>query len=225
MIDIQHLSKSYPTELGRKYVFRDLNFTMPEGAGVGLLGRNGAGKSTLLRILGGIEAPDAGRVLTNKSISWPVGLAGGFQGSLSARDNIMFVCRVLGATGAEMREKIAYVEEFAEVGEYFDLPLNTYSSGMRARVTFGTSMAFDYDYYLIDEVMAVGDPIFRKKANAVFRDKLANASVILVSHNMNDIKEMCSTVVVVERGEAAVYKDVAEGIEAYTGALKGSAKK
>ncbi len=225
MIDIQHLSKSYPTELGRKYVFRDLNFTMPEGAGVGLLGRNGAGKSTLLRILGGIEAPDTGRVVTNKSISWPVGLAGGFQGSLSARDNVIFICRVLGATGAEMREKIAYVEEFAEVGEYFDLPLSTYSSGMRARVTFGTSMAFDYDYYLIDEVMAVGDPIFRKKANAIFREKLANASVILVSHNMNDIKEMCSTVVVVERGEAMVYMDVAEGIEAYTGALKGSAKK
>lgn len=225
MIDIQHLSKSYPTQMGRKYVFRDLNFMMPEGSGVGLLGRNGAGKSTLLRILGGIEAPDRGRVVTDKSISWPVGLAGGFQGSLSARENVRFICRVMGASGEEMRQKVAYVEEFAELGEYFDLPIGTYSSGMRGRVTFGTSMAFDYDYYLIDEVMATGDPNFRKKASAVFREKLKTASVILVSHNMNDIREMCSTVVVVERGEAVVYKDISEGIDAYTGALKGSAKK
>jgi capsular polysaccharide transport system ATP-binding protein len=224
MIEIRNLTKSYPTELGRKYVFRNLNFAVPEGSGIGLLGRNGAGKSTLLRILGGIEAADRGKVVTDKSISWPVGLGSGFQGSLSARENVRFVCRVLGANGEEMKAKEAFVEEFAEIGEYFDLPLSTYSSGMRARVTFGTSMAFDYDYYLIDEVMAVGDPNFRKKASAVFRDKLQKASVILVSHNMNDIREMCTAVIVVERGEAAVYKDLAEGIEAYTGALKGSAK-
>jgi capsular polysaccharide transport system ATP-binding protein len=222
MIELRGLTKSYPTPHGRKYVFKDLNFTLPAGSGVGLIGRNGAGKSTLLKLLAGLDSPDRGEVVTNESISWPVGLGSGFQGSLSARDNVRFVCRVFGATGAEKREKIEYVEKFAEIGDYFDLPMRTYSPGMKSRVGFGMSMAFDFDYYLIDEVMAVGDPIFRKKAAAVFREKLAGAGVILVSHNHKDIKDFCSTVVFLHNGHAAVYDDVDEGLAAFQELLKAS---
>lgn len=222
MIELRHLTKSYPTQHGRKYVFRDLNLKLPSGSGVGLIGRNGAGKSTLLNLLGGLDVPDHGEVVTNDSISWPVGLSGGFQGSLSGRDNARFVCRVFGATGALMREKVAYVEAFAEIGDYFDLPMRSYSPGMRARVAFGISMAFDFDYYLIDEVMAVGDPLFRKKAAQVFREKLAGAGVILVSHNHKDIKDLCSTVVFIHNGHASVYDDVDEGLAAFQELLKAA---
>jgi capsular polysaccharide transport system ATP-binding protein len=224
MIELRNITKYYPTEFGRKYVFRNLNFTFPSGAGVGLLGKNGAGKSTLLRILGGIENPNSGSVVCDENISWPVGLSGGYAGNLSARDNAMFVCRLHNFAGEQMREKVAFVEEFAEIGDYFDLPMKTYSSGMRARVTFGISMAFDFDYYLIDEVMAVGDPSFRKKAQNVFKEKLERASVILVSHNMNDIKELCTSVILVDRGETTIYPTVEEGLEAYTGVLRGKKK-
>ena len=222
MIEVKNLTKSFPSRVGRKYVFRNLNVVFPTGTDVGLIGRNGAGKSTLLRLLGGIDAPDSGAVITDQSISWPVGLSGGFQGALSARDNVKFVCRVMGATGPEMRERVAYVESFAEIGDYFDLPMRTYSPGMRSRVTFGTSMAFDFDYYLIDEVMAVGDMIFRKKAAAVFREKLERAGVIMVSHNHKDIKDMCSSLIVVHNGEAKVYQDVDEGLKVFDDIVKAA---
>ena len=221
MIELRNLTKYYPTERGRKYVFRDLNVTFPGGHSIGVLGRNGAGKSTMLRILGGLEAPDSGEVVCDESISWPVGLSGGFQGSLSARDNVRFVCRVFGASGAEQERIIKYVEDFAEIGDYFDLPVGIYSHGMKSRVTFGTSMAFDFDYYLIDEVMAVGDPIFRKKSSAVFKQKLDGASVILVSHNLKEVAEMCDSAIVVERGSVKVFNDVQEGITYYQEMLKG----
>jgi capsular polysaccharide transport system ATP-binding protein len=220
MIELRNLTKYYPTDRGRKYVFRDLNVIFPGGHSIGVLGRNGAGKSTLLRILGGIEAPDEGEVLCDESISWPVGLSGGFQGSLSARDNVRFVCRVFGAYDEEMERIIKYVEDFAEIGDYFDLPVAMYSHGMKSRVTFGTSMAFDFDYYLIDEVMAVGDPIFRKKSSAVFKEKLEDASVILVSHNLKEIADLCDSALVVERGEVHVFEDVQEGLTFYQDLIK-----
>jgi capsular polysaccharide transport system ATP-binding protein len=224
MIELRNITKYYPTDHGKKYIFRDLNVVFPGGSSIGLMGRNGAGKSTLLRILGGIEAPDFGEVVCDESISWPVGLSGGFQGSLSARDNVRFVCRVFGASKAETERIINYVEDFAEIGDYFDLPVGTYSHGMKSRVTFGTSMAFEFDYYLIDEVMAVGDPIFRKKSAAVFKEKLEGASVILVSHNLKEISEMCDSAIVVERGQVRVFDDVQEGIAFYQDTIKVTTK-
>lgn len=217
MIELQHLTKSYPTPHGRRYVFRDLSFTFPEGANVGLIGPNGAGKSTLMRLIGGIDAPDSGRVVSRASISWPVGLSGGFQGSLTGRDNVQFVCRLYGASGEALREKVRYVQDFAEIGEYFDLPVKSYSSGMRSRLAFGLSMAFDFDYYLIDEVMAVGDAQFQHKCKDVFRSKLERSRLILVSHNMKDIAQYCNVVVLVRQGQATLYTDVQEGIAAYQG--------
>ena len=215
MIVLENITKSYPMTHGRHYVFRNLSFTFPEGSSIAILGPNGAGKSTLMRILGGIDKPDSGRVITDKKISWPVGLSGGFQGSLSARDNVKFVCRVYGYLGEALRERVRYVEEFAEIGKYFDQPMKNFSSGMRSRVGFGLSMAFDFDYYLIDEAGAVGDPKFKEKSKAVYDEKRKNSNVILVTHNISEVRELCQHVVVVREGQATVYADIEEGIAVY----------
>lgn len=215
MISLDNVTKSYLTLGGRKFVFRNLTFGIPEGVNVGLIGRNGAGKSTLMRLLSAVELPDSGKIVTKGRLSWPVGLTGGMQKNLTGRDNVKFVCRVQGFRRTSMQEKIRYVQEFAEIGEYFDQPVSTYSSGMRARLAFGTSMAFDFDYYLIDEVMSVGDARFRAKSRKIFNERLQRGKVILVSHNMNFIRELCNVVVHLDRGRVTLYDDVAKGITAY----------
>nr|WP_175586164.1 ABC transporter ATP-binding protein [Pseudomonas sp. CM27] len=213
---MRNVTKSYLTPKGRRYVFRNLSLAIPPGKNIGLIGRNGAGKSTLMRLLGGADVPDSGTIVTDRSISWPVGLTGGFQGSMSGRDNIKFVCRVYGAEGEAMREKIRYVQEFAEIGTWIDEPIKTYSSGMRSRVAFGLSMAFDFDYYLIDEVMSVGDAQFKRKCRKVFRQKLKTSNVVLVSHSMSEISKLCDIVLLVKDGGIEIYEDVMEGIKAYS---------
>ncbi|HMO46726.1 MAG TPA: ABC transporter ATP-binding protein [Rubrivivax sp.] len=220
MLELENITKSYPTIHGRRYIFRDLSFSFPAGANIGLIGRNGAGKSTLLRLLGGIDMPDSGHVRSSLRVSWPVGLAGGFLTALSARENAEFVCRIFGAHGQDMRRKVGFVREFAEIGEYFDLPMKSFSSGMRSRVAFGLSMAFDFDYYLIDEVMAVGDSEFRKKSRKILMERLKRSRLIMTSHNMADIRQYCNLVVVVDRGNTVLYDDVEAGIRAYQGAAE-----
>ena len=215
MIGLDRVTKSYMTLTGRKVVFRDLSFDIPDDMNVGLIGRNGAGKSTLMRLLGGADLPDSGEIVTEGRVSWPVGLRGGLQKNLTGRENVKFVCRIQGIRRKGMQEKIRYVQEFADIGDHFDLPVSTYSSGMRARLGFGTSMAFDFDYYLIDEVMAVGDASFKRKSKKVFKERLQRAKVILVSHNMNLIESMSDIIVHLHLGQATVYENVQRGIAAY----------
>lgn len=215
MFELRNITKSYLTPKGRRYIFRDLSLSIPAGKNIGLIGRNGAGKTTLMNLLGGADIPDSGNIVTDRSISWPVGLAGGFQGSMTGRENIKFVCRIYGATGDAMREKIRYVQEFAEIGDWIDEPIKTYSSGMRSRVAFGLSMAFDFDYFLIDEVMAVGDAQFRRKCVEVFKEKLQESKVVLVTHNMGEVQKLCDIVLHVRDGGIQIYEDVEEGIAAY----------
>ena len=215
MISLDKVTKSYMTLKGRKVVFRDLSFDLPDDVNVGLIGRNGAGKSTLMRLLGAADIPDSGKIITRGRLSWPVGLREGLQNNLTGRENVKFICRIQGIRHKGMQEKICYVQEFADIGNYFDLPVSTYSTGMRARVAFGTSMAFDFDYYLIDEVMAVGDASFKRKSRNVFDERLRRAKVILVSHNMELIKNMCDLVVHLDRGRATVYENVRRGIDVY----------
>ncbi|CAM1029912.1 TPA: ABC transporter ATP-binding protein [Escherichia coli] len=190
MIKIENLTKSYRTPTGRHYVFKNLNIEIPSGKSVAFIGRNGAGKSTLLRMIGGIDRPDSGKIITNKTISWPVGLAGGFQGSLTGRENVKFVAR-LYAKQEELKEKIEFVEEFAELGKYFDMPIKTYSSGMRSRLGFGLSMAFKFDYYIVDEVTAVGDARFKEKCAQLFKERHKESSFLMVSHSLNILHDFC----------------------------------
>ena len=216
MIELQNLTKSYRLINGeRRYIFRDLNFSFSEGANIGLIGRNGAGKSTLLRLIGGIDTPDRGRVLTDKRMSWPVGLSGGLQGTLTGRDSVKFVCRIYGALGSAMREKLRFVEEFAEIGQYFDQPIKTYSSGMRARLSFALSWAFDFDYYLMDEIGAMGDARFKQKSRQLMEARIGQSNLIMVSHAMPEIARLCNVVVLVDDGQAILFQDVDEGIRAY----------
>lgn len=215
MFEVYNVTKSYFTPRGRRYVFRDISFSVPPGKNIGLIGRNGSGKSTLMRLLGGADKPDHGRIVTDRSVSWPVGLSGGFQGSMSGRDNVKFVCRVYGAVGQRMKEVISYVADFADLGKWFDEPVRSYSSGMRSRLAFGLSMAFDFDYYLIDEIMSVGDAHFKKKSNLEFARKLKTSNIILVSHSMEDIRRLCNFVLYVEEGKILPFEDVEAGIAAY----------
>ena len=215
MIEFRNLTKSYATSKGRHYVFDRINATIPSGHSIGILGPNGAGKSTLVNLIGRIDFPDSGEIRTDKRISWPVGLSGGFQGSLSGRDNVKFVCRVFGLDTPEMREAIAFVQDFAEIGEYFDQPVGTYSSGMRSRLAFGLSMAFDFDYYLIDEIMAVGDKHFLDKSRRVFKQRTRNAHLIMVSHSPEMLRQECDYGLFVSGGQIEVFKDIADAVKRY----------
>lgn len=214
MIEIINVSKSFMTPKGRHYLFKDLNLTIADKESVGLLGRNGAGKSTLLRVICGLDTPDSGEVVTNSTISWPVGVAGGFQGSLTGRQNVRFVCR-LYSSGAYIDEKIRFVEEFADIGRYFDMPVRSYSSGMRSRLTFGLSLAFDFDYYMLDEVGAVGDAAFRKRSHEILQARKSTSGVLMVSHNLKDIEKTCDVGIVLMNETAHVFYDTKEAIEVY----------
>lgn len=215
MIKIENLTKSYRTPTGQHYVFKDLNIEIPSGKSVAFIGRNGAGKSTLLRMIGGIDRPDSGKIITNKTISWPVGLAGGFQGSLTGRENVKFVAR-LYAKQEELKEKIEFVEEFAELGKYFDMPIKTYSSGMRSRLGFGLSMAFKFDYYIVDEVTAVGDARFKEKCAQLFKERHKESSFLMVSHSLNSLKEFCDVAIVFKNSYIiGYYENVQSGIDEY----------
>ena len=147
MIELQHVCKSYPLKEGQHVVLDDVNLRMEEGKNIAILGLNGAGKSTLIRIIGGAEAPDSGKVIRTSRVSWPIGFSGCFHGSLTGRENLRFVSRIYGA---DIREVTRYVEDFAELGDYLDMPVKTYSSGMRSKLAFGLSMAIQFDFYLID---------------------------------------------------------------------------
>ena len=215
MIELKELTKSFVTPKGRHYVFKDLNAILPENKSVALLGKNGAGKSTLLRIIGGIDFADSGQVITKKSISWPVALSGGFQGSLTARQNVRFVARLYVDTEEQVDYVVRFVEEFAEIGKYYDMPIKSYSSGMRSRIGFGLSMAFNFDYYLLDEAGAVGDASFRKKSQNLLNELKESSHLIMVSHDLKDLTQNCDVAFLVRDGKAEYFEDVQEAVEVY----------
>lgn len=214
MIRIQNLSKRYHKQHGSDWVLKDINLELPTNVSVGLIGRNGAGKSTLLRLIGGMDAPDRGEIYRDCSVSWPIGLSGGFQGSMTGRQNVRFVARIHGNSG-QMSETISKVEEFAEIGSAFDEPVKTYSSGMRARLAFGLSLAFDFDVYLSDEATAVGDRQFRAKAEKAFKDRVGRSSIIMVSHQEGILRELCQAGVWLKDGQAIWFDDINDAISAY----------
>lgn len=214
MIRIENLHKRYHNHHGSDWVLKDINLEIPTNVSVGLVGRNGAGKSTLLRLIGGMDSPDKGRIITDSRISWPIGLAGGLQGSMTGRQNVRFVARIHG-NEATVDEVVRRVEAFAEIGSAFDEPVKTYSSGMRSRLNFGLSLAFDFDVYLSDEATAVGDRLFRAKATKAFRDRVGKASIIMVSHSEGILKDLCQAGIWLHQGQAIWFDDINEAIAAY----------
>jgi|GEM_PF-98866 len=214
MIDIRGLYKRYHQHSAADWVLKDINLTVPTGVSVGLLGRNGAGKSTLLRLIAGMDTPERGEIHRRARVSWPMGLAGGFQGSMTGRQNVKFVARVHGGR-RNVQSVIDSVEAFAELGSAFDEPIRTYSSGMRARLNFGLSLAFDFDVYLSDEATSVGDRAFKAKASKAFKERVNRASLIMVSHSEGILLDLCQAGIYLKDGGALWFDDIREAIAAY----------
>lgn len=212
MLNLDNVSKSYPTKSGLITVLDTINLTIEKGEKVGILGRNGAGKSTLVRLIGGAEPPSSGTIVKDMSVSWPIAFAGGFQGTLTGMDNLRFLCRVYERDIQEVKE---FVDDFAELGRYMHEPTKSYSSGMKARLNFGLSMAFEFDCYLIDEVMAVGDQKLREKCRYELFEKRKDRSIILVSHNANEVRRICDKAVVLVDGKMMHFDSVDEAYEYY----------
>ncbi|MCH4565044.1 ABC transporter ATP-binding protein [Halomonas sp. EGI 63088] len=223
MIEIRGLYKRYLNHRASAWVLKDINLTIPRGVSVGLLGRNGAGKSTLLRLIAGMDAPNRGEIQRRCRVSWPIGLSGGLQGSMTGRQNVKFVARVHG--GRQNEEGIIRrVQEFAEIGKAFDRPVRTYSSGMRSRLNFGLSLAFDFDVYLSDEATSTGDRGFKQKATKAFKERVGQASLIMVSHSEGILKDLCQAGVYLKNGQATWYDDINDAIAAYHEETGGPAK-
>lgn len=212
MIELEGVSKSFRTENGYRVVLDDVSLALPTDRHIGVLGRNGAGKSTLLRIISGAEEPDSGRISKHVRVSWPLGFTGGFHPALTGRENLRFICR---AYDADIGEVTAFVEDFAELGEYFDMPIQTLSSGMRARLAFGLSLAMRFDFYLIDELVSVGDFWFRAKAAQEFDRIRAEAGLLLVSHSPATIKKFCDTGLVLRQGKIVIFDDLDAAVNYY----------
>lgn len=215
MIRLHKVSKFFKTKTGKKYILKDVSMELPSNKNIAILGRNGTGKSTIMRMLGQIEFPNKGDITSDKSFSWPLGLGGGFVGNMTGRANVKFVCRLYGKSAKEIDEVINYVKEFSELDDYFDMPIKTYSSGMKSRLSFGLSLSFDFDYLLIDETLSVGDANFKKKSKAALLKKIESCNVLLVSHDMGTLKDICDCGIVVNNGEIQYFEDVNAAISKY----------
>jgi capsular polysaccharide transport system ATP-binding protein len=211
MIVVENLHKRYSTPHGPRWVLRDLSITFPRDRNVALLGRNGAGKSTLMRLMAGTDTADRGRVERRCRVSWPIGHARGVQRTMTGRQNARFICRLYGFE-AEVKERLEFINGFAELGDAFDQAVETYSAGMRARLSFALTFAFDFDMYLIDEGMAVGDAAFRRKASRAFKERAGRSAMVLVSHSASLVRDLCQAAVVLDDGKARWFDSVDEAL-------------
>ncbi len=215
MIIVDNIYKTYKTSNGKtKNVLSDVSFTIPPKLSVALVGANGAGKSTLLRIIGGIEKPNKGAIQRHCRVSWPMGFGGGLQATLTGRQNAKFVCRIHGHED-DIPERLKYIQDFAGIGEAFDRPVKTYSAGMKSRLQFGLSLAFDFDVYISDEVTAVGDAAFKKKAAEAFKKVADHASILMVSHSESTLKQFCSAGIFIDQGKAHWFDQLDDALTAY----------
>ncbi|MHA6205821.1 ABC transporter ATP-binding protein [Dyella soli] len=193
-------------------VLNDVSFTIGHRQSIGICGRNGAGKSTLMRLISGIEFPTSGRVRRHMSVSWPLGFAGGFQGTLTGADNVRFIARIYGKS---IEDTLAFVDDFAELGSYLHMPVKTYSSGMRARLTFAVSLAIDFDCYLIDEITAVGDSRFHQRCHEALNRRMQTGSLVMVSHAPETLRQFCNTGALLANGSLTFFNSIDETIAAY----------
>jgi capsular polysaccharide transport system ATP-binding protein len=212
MIRLERVSKSYRTRAGRRTVLDNVGATFEAGHNFGILGINGAGKSTLIRLLAGSELPDRGIIRRSARVSFPLGFGGTFHGALSGRENTRFLARIYGAA---MRPMLDWVEDFAELGDYFEMPVDTYSAGMRARLAFAACLAIDFDVYLIDEATEVGDQRFRRKCAEAFRARLVRSDIILASHNADTLRQYCDRGALLAGGALTLFDDLGAAIGRY----------
>ena len=212
MIQLDGVFKFYKTHGHTKIVLDHISTVFQSGRSYGLMGVNGAGKSTLLRLIAGSELPNAGKIRRSVRVSWPLGFAGGFHPKMTGRENVKFVAR---AYGENIEEVLDFVEDFAELGDYLDVPFMTYSSGMAARLAFGLSMAVEFECYLIDEITAVGDARFQSRCQKAFQKRRERSDLIVVSHSMQTIKDYCDIGAVLVDGQLLMFDNVDRAIETY----------
>jgi capsular polysaccharide transport system ATP-binding protein len=186
-----------------------------------LLGANGAGKSTLMRLIAGVEESDTGRIIRAASVSWPLGFSGGLHNSLTGIQNSEFIARIYGAP---VDRVVDFVADFSELGPYLNMPVETYSSGMRARLAFGISLSIDFDCYLIDEGLSVGDQWFRDKAQAAFDERRRHSGMLFVSHNPGTVKSYCDVGMVLVEGRLIPFTSLAEAADFYNYGILAQAK-
>ena len=207
MIRLNSVHKDYPSNHGIRHILRGINLTIYPGERIGILGRNGAGKSTLIRLISGAEPPTSGTIERHMSVSWPLAFSGGFQGGLTGADNVRFICRIYGV---DYHPRFKFVEEFSELGSYLHEPVSTYSSGMRARLAFAISMTVDFDCYLIDEVLAVGDQRFRDRCRVELFEKRKHKAMLIVSHSHRYLKGNCDRFLLFRDGTIEEHSDFEE---------------
>ncbi len=210
MLFFENLTKSFWVNGHQKIVIDHLNMVLPDGKSLALMGRNGAGKSTLLELIAGNMRPDHGSVYSDGTISWPVGLSSAFHPEMSGAENVRFIARIYGVDTEELMD---FVQDFSELGDFFFMPVRSYSSGMRSRLAFGTSMGIRFDYYLVDEVTAVGDAKFKRKSSTVFKQRMETASAIVVNHSMQSLRALCDAGIVLENGKVTYFEDLEEAIK------------
>ena len=212
MIRVENIHKTYDGNRGKHTVLHNTSFTVPRGFRMGILGRNGAGKSTLIRLISKIEQPTSGRVTHEMSVSWPLGFTGSFQGSLTGIDNMKFIARIYRTDFAKLRE---FVDEFAELGSFLYEPVKTYSSGMRARLAFALSIAIDFDCYLVDEVMMVGDERFHQRSRGHLFDRNSGRALVVASHDASFVEKICDGAIVISNGRTRYFDDVGQALTLY----------
>lgn len=219
MIALRNISKAYHLNGSRTVIADRISAVFPDRTAVAVLGRNGAGKSSLLRMLAGTMEPDSGEIVSTGSISWPVGFAGSFHAELTGIQNVRFVARVYGVDTDEL---VAFVRAFAELGKHFNMPVRSYSSGMKSRLAFGVSMGIRFDTYLVDEVTAVGDASFKQKSEALFAERLRESAAVMVTHGLGQVKRLCDHAAVLEDGHLYFYTDPEDGIRHHQELMKAA---
>jgi capsular polysaccharide transport system ATP-binding protein len=212
MVQLHNVYKRYPVHGGERIILDNINLDIKLGEKIGILGRNGAGKSTLVRLIGGAERPTSGEIVRGMRVSWPLAFIGGFQSSLTGLDNLRFICRIYNIS---FEDKLPYVQDFSELGRYLREPVRTYSSGMRARLAFALSMVIDFDCYLIDEIISVGDDRFRERCQIELFEKRGHRSMVIVSHSAEFIRQTCDHAAVLVRGQLHKFDKIEDGLAFY----------
>lgn len=212
MIQLDQVSKSFAARGGRRHILRAASISIPKGRRIALLGANGAGKSTLLKLISGQMSCDAGRIIWTGQVSWQIGFAGNFHPELTGQQNTRFVARIYGVDTDEL---CGFAQNFAQIGRQFYMPVKSYSSGMRARLSFGIAMGIPFSCYLIDEITAVGDMAFRHKCAATLRNRLQIAGAVIVSHSEPTVRELCEHAMILKDGHLRWYDSLDHGLAVY----------
>lgn len=212
-IVLRDIVKEYHTQIGVRRVLDGISFTVAAGEKIAILGKNGAGKSTLVKIVGGVEPPTAGTIERNLFMSWPIAFSGGFELGMSGLDNVRFIARLYDVP---VQDAVAFVDDFAELGSKLLLPVKTYSTGMRLRLAFALTLVIDFECFLIDEVIAVGDARFQRKCHDALFVKRQHCAMILISHDLETVRSYCDKALVLKNGRGKVLDDIEAAIAIYS---------